>query len=109
MKIVFLRGSRMTCEGVSAEGFFAQTPIGILASGDDADSVVHVEGDLGEISEVCALEAPGLDEEGLTALVGRALRRGYLENPAILGNGEALLFVIVNEAVHEMGSLDDID
>jgi hypothetical protein len=111
MDIVFSRGLWKTCKDGPREIFFARTPLGNLAWAAESESgcVTIPDGDIVEISTVCVTEAPGLDEEGARAIAARALERGYLNNPAVREHGDALLFMLVNEALHEVGTLEDIE
>ncbi len=46
------------------------------------------------------LDLPGLDREGVEVITGNILKGGYLDMPGVKGKGEAVLFMLVNEALH---------
>lgn len=49
---------------------------------------------------VTLLDLPGLDRESLEFFLDVILEGGYLARPGVSGNGEAIIFVVVNEALH---------
>ena len=51
---------------------------------------------------VAMLDLTGVDLEGMEVLVANILCGGYLEKPGIEDRGEAVLYVLVNEALHQM-------
>jgi hypothetical protein len=51
---------------------------------------------------ITTCELPGLDREGMETIVSNILERGYLERQGVHSKGEAVLFLLINEAIHAM-------
>jgi hypothetical protein len=56
---------------------------------------------------ITSLELPGLGREDVEFLIQRILGGGYLEKPGVAGKGDAVLFMLVNEALHELARVED--
>ncbi len=56
---------------------------------------------------ITSLELPGLGREEVEFLIQRILEGGYLEKPGVAGKGDAVLFMLVNEALHELARVED--
>jgi hypothetical protein len=56
---------------------------------------------------ITSLELPGLDREDVEFFIQRILEGGYLEKPGVAGKGDAILFMLVNEALHELARVQD--
>ena len=58
-----------------------------------------------DVEPVTTLDLPGLDREGVEVITGNILKGGYLDMPGVKGKGEAVLFILVNEAIHELAEI----
>ncbi len=56
---------------------------------------------------ITSFELPGLGLEDIEFLIERILEGGYLEKPGVTGKGDAVLFLLVNEALHELARAVD--
>ncbi|MEW6529308.1 MAG: hypothetical protein AB1473_00620 [Thermodesulfobacteriota bacterium] len=107
MEVHFCRGSIQKQDGSRLECEWAVTRFGILALSDcgahelqtvPAESVVTSE-------TIASVDLEGLDEAGLRFVVRSILKKGHLRKPGVKGKGDAVLFVLVNEALHDLESL----
>jgi hypothetical protein len=55
-----------------------------------------------EVDFITDLDLAGVDREGLVTLVGNILTGGYLDKPGVKGKGEAVLYILVNEALQAL-------
>jgi hypothetical protein len=104
------------CEGVielkpgkKVTAVWAHTPFGIMAVFNDEPDELHViEPDqIVGSALVTTVDLPGLDRAGSEVIVGNILKGGYLRKPNIEDKGEAVLFILVNEAIHKLEALSD--
>jgi hypothetical protein len=111
MKVQFYKGVIREESGEEVVVHWAVTRFGISAlkhGADDLrnhlalDEVIHAEA-------VTEVELPGLDKEDADVLVENILRGGYLEKPGVKDSGEAVLFILVNEAINSLAGLDEVD
>jgi hypothetical protein len=58
---------------------------------------------------IASIDLEGLDEAALRFVVRSILRKGHLSKPGVKGKGDAVLFVLVNEALHDLESLKEDD
>jgi hypothetical protein len=56
---------------------------------------------------VTSFDLPGIGSEDVEFLIERLLEGGYLAKPGAVGKGDAILFMLVNEALHELDKLLD--
>ncbi len=56
---------------------------------------------------VTSIDLPGIGREDAEFLIERLLEGGYLDKPGAVGKGDAILFMLVNEALHELDKLAD--
>jgi hypothetical protein len=103
MRVDFFRGTVRDADGGLRAAHWAVFPLGGTALLPDA-RLVPLGCLTGVVSEahVTGFDLPGVDREGLDAIVAGILTGGYLDKPGIAGKGEAVLFVLVNEALHEL-------
>jgi hypothetical protein len=52
------------------------------------------------------IDLPGVDREGVEAIADGLLLGGYLERDDMKDKGDALLFILVNEALHALAAAD---
>lgn len=82
---------------------WADTPFGTIRylPGDDhVEKVEHL--DVVNAEPVTTCHLPGLDEAGVETLVSNILVRGYLEKSGVHGKEDAVLYLLVNEALHTL-------
>ena len=106
MRISFFRGL-IQREQVEFRAFWAESDSGAtyLLQGKELLQV-----DMGRIVTsrlITSVELPGLDREDVEFLIQRILEGGYLEKPGVAGKGDAVLFMLVNEALHELARAQD--
>ena len=53
---------------------------------------------------ITSLDLTGLDEDSTRTIVRNILQGDYLEKPGVRGKGDAVLFMLVNEAIHVLES-----
>jgi len=112
MKVDFCKGLIKTTLGQKVSASWAETPFGILALVEDLKGdlqVIQAEQILVSDTIISSLDLPGLDRDGVQAIVGNILKRGYLDKPGIRDKGEAVLFVLVNEAIHDLSAVFEED
>jgi hypothetical protein len=106
------------CEGVievkpgtKLASAWACTPFGIVALlNEESDELHAIEPDqILDSTIVTTVDLPGLDRAGMDTIVGNILRGGYLRKPNIKDKGEAILFILVNEAIHQLEAVSDKD
>jgi len=51
---------------------------------------------------ITELDLTGVDREGLVTMVENILTGGYLDKPGVKGKGEAVLYILVNEALQAL-------
>ena len=104
MTIRFYKGVRRTETGEEVSVSWAEMDFGVTALVAGADEPVH-ELNMDRVTAaelVTTLDLPGLDREGIEVIVNNILKGGYLDMPGVKGKGEAVLFMLVNEAIHRM-------
>jgi len=112
MQIDFLRG---TIHVKSGEGvleqvvYWASTPFGVDAALQGSEETLdHFDPDQALGSElITTLDLTGLDTEGALLIVRAILTGGYLDRPGVKHKGDAVLFVLVNEALHALEDDED--
>jgi hypothetical protein len=107
MKVDFCKGLIRTTLGQKVSASWAETPFGILALVDDLkDDLQVIQAEQILVSDtISSLDLPGLERDGVQAIVSNILMRGYLDKPGIRDKGEAVLFILVNEAIHDLSAV----
>jgi len=107
MEVHFCKGSIQRPDGGRHECEWAVTRYGIFALSDrGAHELQNVPAESVVASEtIASVDLEGLDEAGLRFVVRSILKRGHLSKPGVKGKGDAVLFVLVNEALHDLESL----
>lgn len=110
-EVDFCEGAIETKPGTKVPAVWACTPFGIVALlNDEPDELHTIEPDqILESTVVTTVDLPGLDSAGIDTIVNSILRGGYLRKPNIKDKGEAILFILVNEAIHQLEALSDKD
>ena len=104
MMIHFYKGVRRTERGEEVSVSWAETASGVTALAAGTDEPVH-ELNMNRVTaveKIATLDLPGLDREGIDVIVDNILKGGYLDKPGAKGKGEAVLFMLVNEAIHRL-------
>jgi hypothetical protein len=111
VKIEFFKGVLEPEPGLKIDASWARTPFGIMTVAGSPDAELRVFDDVLMIESYCvtSLDLPGLDREHLETIVENILKRRYLDKPGIRDKGEAVLYVLVNEALTEMAGFKDED
>ncbi len=58
------------------------------------------------VERITELELPDIDSEGKETIIVNVLRGGYLEKPGVKDSGEAVLYMLVNEAIQRLSELE---
>ena len=98
-----LRGERDADYATS----WAKTPFGMMVPARDEEGLLQVFDELRIVSEelIASVDLPGLDRVHLEEIVRSVLQGGYLARPGIKGKGDALIFALVNEALHRLAQI----
>lgn len=104
MKVEFFEGLAAQSDGETSRTFWAKTPEGtwrIPESGEGQLTDFDASQALSErlLAEV---DLEGLDRSGVEFIVFSILEGGYLDKPGVRHRAEAVLYVLVNEALHRM-------
>jgi len=105
MLVRFFRGV-IRKQGKEFQSFWAESnfghriSIGARAFIEAGQAYEIVSGD-----NVASLELPGIAREDVEFLIQRILEGNYLEKPGAAGKGDAVLFMLVNEALNELAKL----
>lgn len=107
MEVHFCRGSIQKPDGSRHECEWAVTRLGILALSDRGAHELEVipPESVVDSETIVTVDLEGLDEAALRFVVRRILKKGHLSKPGVKGKGDAVLFVLVNEALHDLESL----
>ncbi len=107
MMVNFYKGTVTTKTGIEVSVSWAETDSGVSALVSGSDELVHEldEKQVTVVEPMASLDLPGLDSEGIAVIVGNILRGGYLDMPGVKGKGEAVLFMLVNEAIHRLAEI----
>ena len=104
VRVDFFKGVVQADTGEEAVVYWARATSGDIAVFDGAKQTCRLE-DQGIIvgeEHVTAIDLPGLEQDLVDAVVKRVLIGGYLKKPGIKDKGEAVLFVMVNEALQQL-------
>lgn len=101
MKVVFFQGLMRHSTGKQVPAQWAQTPFGIMGidEGDETDLRILDSTSLEPLEEIAVVDLTGLDREGVEVIVLNILSGNYLDKPGVKGGGDAVLFILVNEAL----------
>ena len=103
MIVTFFTGTVRTHQGEARAASWANTPFGamLLVSGEE-----HAQGkeavDVVTEDLVTTCELPGIDRPGMETIVSNILEGRFLERSGVQGKGDAVLFLLVNEAIHAL-------
>jgi hypothetical protein len=111
MIVTFHKGTLRKKDGADVAVSWAETDFGVTALLSGSDELVH-ELDMEQmtaVESVATLDLPGLDREAIDVIVESILKGGYLDMPGVKGKGEAVLFILVNEALHQLAEIAKYD
>ncbi len=105
MLVRFSRGV-IKKEGKEFQAFWAESDFGLRISlGASAFIEVGQAYEIVTGENVACLELPDIGREDIEFLIQRILEGNYLEKPGAAGNSDAVLFMLVNEALNELARL----
>lgn len=89
--------------------YWATTPFGVIAALDGSEETIpnFNPNDALSAESITSFELPGLDQEGMEVIVTNILTRGYLKKPGVKHKGDAVLFILVNEAIHALSEVNE--
>ena len=107
MEVRFYRGLVRQEDRANVQSVWAEAPFGIMCLADrTGDDVKFITGpDIALSEPIATLDLAGADRESVEAVISSVLKGGYLEKTGVSGGGEAVLFILVNEALHELRRL----
>jgi hypothetical protein len=107
MEVQFCKGSIQKADGSRRDCEWAVTRFGLFALSDRRTHELEVipPGSIADSETIASVDLEGLDEAALRFVVRSILKRGHLSKPGVRGKGDAVLFVLVNEALHDLESL----
>jgi hypothetical protein len=107
MKVDFFKGEIVRDKTGPKTAYWAKTPHNVVAQIGDEIELLEDLNQTKIISEelITSLPLSGLDRAGVETLVINILRGGYLAKPGVKDKGEAVLFILANEAIHELESI----
>jgi hypothetical protein len=103
----FFKGTVRTASGECSPAAWARTPFGlVIAPEEEAGPLCRLdESDIMAEEPVTVLELPGVDQETAEIVVANILAGKYLEKPGVKDKGDAVLFVLVNEALRRLDEI----
>jgi hypothetical protein len=112
MQVDFFRGVLHTGYGneeLEQVVYWAHTPFGVDASVKGSHEILErFDPDEAVDSELMTtLDLPGLDKEAVQFIVTTILTGGYLDRPGVKHKGDAVLYVVVNEAIQVLTEDED--
>lgn len=104
MRVVFSKGMLRGERESEYPASWAETPFGImsLVPGDEQALQLVDEERIVSGESIAEVELPGLDRDHIEEIVRSVLAGGFLDKPGIKGKGDAVIFALVNEALHRM-------
>jgi hypothetical protein len=107
MMVTFYKGTLRTETGAEVAVSWAESDFGVTALVTGSDELVHKLRlkQIADVEPVTTLDLGGLDREGVEVITGNILKGGYLDMPGVKGKGEAVLFILVNEALHRLSEI----
>ncbi len=104
MRLQFYKITLLNRSGTERDVYYARLPFGLKILSADEHEVIDSEGSpFAAIGEPIAdIDVEGVDSASIEVLAEAILLRGILNKPGIKGKGESVLFVLVNEALHEL-------
>jgi hypothetical protein len=108
MDVIFYKGVVKTSKDTEVRGAWARTAFGIIGLLErHSESLSRIKAETivrEEFVTSCDLEGCGPTETEF--LIGRILRGKYLERPGVKDRGDAVLFLLLNEAIHRLAEIE---
>jgi hypothetical protein len=107
MRVVFSKGVLQGEPGIGYPSSWAKTPLGIMCLVPGDDEALQLVDEARIVSEelIAEVDLPGLDRDHLEEIVRSVLAGGFLDKPGIKGKGDAVIFALVNEALHRLDQI----
>lgn len=103
MIVSFFKGTLRQHAGGSLDAVWAETPWGTMLRESTSEHAHKVDSlDVLARDPITTCELPGLDEAGMETLVFNILEGDYLERSGVKGKDDAVVFLLVNEALHTL-------
>jgi hypothetical protein len=104
MRVDFFKGVLQTDTGDEVIAYWAHTDSGDTAILDSGKETFRIKDGTDILKEelITSVDLLDLDQDLVQTIIDAILTGGYLKKPGIKGKGEAALFVLVNEALHEL-------
>jgi hypothetical protein len=104
MRVDFFTGVMRTRTGDEVAAYWARTDSGDTAILDASDETFLIKDRTAILKEetITSIDLLDLDPDLAQTIIDTILTRGYLKKPGIKDKGEAVLFVLVNEVLHEL-------
>jgi hypothetical protein len=107
MKVDFFRAILREDSTSDVRMWCAITPFGVRALKGDEEAILSnlsLE-DLSRAESIVTVDLSGLDRVSLEAITDIILKSGLLGKPGVKGKGEAVLFMLANEALHALAQV----
>jgi len=93
-----------TDTGDEVVAYWARADSGATAILDSTEETFPIKDRTAILKEdlVTSIDLVDLDQDLVETIINTILTRGYLKKPGIKDKGEAVLFVLVNEAIQEL-------
>jgi len=100
--VEFCKGYVKNDAGDETAVYIAITQFDTIVIAEDSREIVsEMDAEHSVVTEsITRIVLPGVDREGVEVIVGNILEGGYLTRPGSRLAGDALLFTLVNEAIH---------
>jgi hypothetical protein len=107
MQVVFSKGVLQSELGSEYPASWARTPFGIMSLVPGEDEALEFMEEARVVSEkpIAKVDLPGLDRDHIDEIVRSVLAGGFLDKPGIEGKGDAVIFALVNEALHRLDQI----
>ena len=108
MPTQFFRGALKRPSGPITKASWAVTQFGMFVCFQSETPKVELVMDVQVIQSefVTIVDFEDLDRENVEVLVTGILKGGYLDKPGVRNKGDAVLFVLVNEALRELEKIE---
>ncbi len=103
MRVTFCTGEIRPPDGEPVRASWGETAQGLSGIVGDEDEASPIDAaHIVSRTPMVSLDLPGLEAEDAAAIIREVLLGGFLEKPGAAGRGEALLHMVVNEALHRL-------